>query len=109
MSTQYAGPNHNQRNSTTSSGVATFAKTKRPYDPTDNRTRGYKFLWAVYPDYWKDTWGQKPVLGYVRADSEFHAVYAAYDKGLSHPNNCTFGLEVVQQDPSKFIKRVRGN
>jgi hypothetical protein len=74
-------------------------KAKRPFDPTNNRGRGYGKLWAVYPDFWAKGWGQKPCLGHVRADTAYDAVYAAYDKGLSHPNNCSFGLEVVQQDP----------
>lgn len=73
-------------------------KTKRPYDPTNNKGRGYGKLWAVYPDQWPQKWGQIPLLGFVRADTEFDAVYAAYDKGLSHPNNCTFGLKLVLQD-----------
>lgn len=84
----------NQTRSIRNQGV----KAKRPYDPTNNKGRGYGKLWAVYPDYWKASWGDKPMLGMVRADTEFDAVYAAYDRGLSHPNNCTFGLEVVLQD-----------
>lgn len=71
------------------------ARPKRPYDPTDNKGRGYGKLWAVYPDYWPENWGQRPRLGFVRADTKFDAVYAAYDKGLSHPANCSFGLEII--------------
>lgn len=70
---------------------------KRPYDPTNNKGRGYKFLWAVYPDYWNSKWGNKPLLGFVRADSEFDAKYAAFDKGLLPVNN-TFGPEVILQE-----------
>lgn len=70
-------------------------KAKRPYDPTNNKGRGYGKLWSVWPDYWSDKWGQKPCLGHVRADTEYDAVYAAYDRGLSHPSNCTFGLQIL--------------
>ena len=80
-------------------------RTKRPYDPTDNKGRGYKFLWQVTPDYWKPSWGQIPVLGYVRADSEFHAKYAAYDKGLLIVN-ATFGPKVTKQAPKKFAEQA---
>lgn len=78
-------------------------RPKRPYDPTDNKGRGYKYSWAVYPDYWKQSWGPAPLLGYVRADSEFHAKYAAYDKNLL-PVNRTFGPKVVMQERKPFIK-----
>lgn len=71
-------------------------RPRRPYDPTDNKTRGYKNLYAIYPDYWKTSWGQKPLLGYVRADSTFHARYAAYDAGLLIVN-ATFGPDPVMQ------------
>ena len=37
-------------------------------------------------------WGPRPCLGFVRADTEFDAKYAAYDKGLLPVNN-TFGPE----------------
>lgn len=86
-------------NNTQTTFIPRVNKTKRPYDPTNNRERGYKFLWAVYPDYWPQKWGQRPTLGHVRADSKEDAVYAAYDRGLSHPSNCTFGLELVKLDP----------
>ena len=92
----------------------TFGKTlsaesinKRPYDPTNNKTRGFKFLWCVTPDYWKEKWGPIPVLGYVRAYSEFHAKYAAYDKGLL-PVNFTFGPKVTKQAPKKFGEGYQG-
>lgn len=84
-------------NQESSVNTGSVVRVKRPYDPTDNKGRGYKFSWAVYPDYWKDTWGQVPLLGFVRADSEFHARYAAYDKGLLPLNN-TFGPKVVLQE-----------
>jgi hypothetical protein len=76
-------------------------RAKRPYDPTNNKGRGYGFLWAVYPDYWAKTWGPRPCLGFVRADTEFDAKYAAYDKGLLPVNN-TFGPEVHLQKPKPF-------
>lgn len=75
--------------------------SKRPYDPTDNKQRGYRFLWAITPDYWKPSWGPIPTLGFVRADSEFHAQYAAYDKGLL-VQNATFGPKATKQAPKKY-------
>lgn len=78
-------------------------KKPRPVDFTNNKGRGYRYVYEVYPSYWKDSWGEKPLLGYVRADSEFHAVYAAYDKGLL-PLNFTFEPEVKKA--TKFIKGI---
>ena len=46
-----------------------------------------KFFY-IFPDYWKDSWGEKPCLGIVAAESEFHAERRAYDKGLL-PQNFT--------------------
>lgn len=83
--------------------VHTVPVAKRPYDPMDNKFRGYRYVWEVYPDYWKDSWGPKPLLGYVRADSEFNAAYAAYDKGLL-PYNSTFGPEIKKA--TKFVKDI---
>lgn len=69
---------------------------RRPYDPTDNKWRGYRNSYAIYPDYWKQSWGPRPLLGYVKADSAFNAKYAAYDAGLLIVNG-TFGPEPVLQ------------
>jgi hypothetical protein len=44
------------------------------------------FKWAVYPDYWKASWGEKPLLGHVYADSEFYAIREAYNRGLLTQN-----------------------
>lgn len=41
-----------------------------------------KFKWAIYPDYWKESWGHRPMLGIVYADDEFYAAREAYTKGL---------------------------
>lgn len=54
-----------------------------------------KFKWAIYPDYWKDKWGPKPVLGTVYADDEFIAEREAYNKGLLTVN-FTFKPEPVK-------------
>lgn len=81
-------------------------RTPRPYDPTNNRGRGYEHLWAIYPDYWNEKkWGPKPLLGHVRADTEFDAKYAAYDKGLLIVN-CTFGPEPVLQASGVYAERT---
>jgi hypothetical protein len=60
---------------------------KRPYDPTYNQGCGFRGVWEVYPDDNWDTknWGPAPLLGYVRADNEYWAVYAAYNKGIARP------------------------
>ena len=43
---------------------------------------GFSKSFAIYPDFWKREWGPRPLLGYVRADNEFYARYAAYNAGL---------------------------
>lgn len=43
---------------------------------------GLRNLYAIYPSPWKESWGRKPCLGTVRADSVHFAKYAAYDNGL---------------------------
>jgi len=79
-------------------------RPRRPYDYSDNKGRGYEYLWAVYPDYWKSSWGPKPLLGYVRADSAFNARYAAFDKGLL-PRNDTFEPEVVLKQERNYTRK----
>lgn len=47
--------------------------------------------YAIYPSYWKGSWGKVPLLGIVAADDEFLAERLAFDKGiLPGPYNCTF-------------------
>ena len=53
----------------------------------------YKF--AVYPDYWKESWGRRPLLGYVMADDAFYAKREAYNQGLL-TLNYTFRPKVVR-------------
>jgi hypothetical protein len=52
--------------------------------PTFNRSfyGSGKFRFAIYPDYWKDSWGKPPLLGHVWADDEFYAVREAYNRKL---------------------------
>jgi hypothetical protein len=75
----------------------------------DNNNRGRAHLWEIYPDYWKKTWGELPLLGIVAADSEFDAIRAAYDAKLL-PYNFTFGPKPVLRkkrsldEPEKEIR-----
>lgn len=73
-------------------------------DPTDNKQRGYTYLWAIYPSYWKKEWGEEPLLGRVRADSEFDAIRAAYDKGFLKVN-FTFEPRAIKIQPLKRPQR----
>jgi hypothetical protein len=70
-----------------------------PPSHTPYRSRSFyghgKYRWAIYPDYWKEKWGKRPLLGHVWADDEFYAVREAYNKGLLTVN-FTFGPEPVK-------------
>lgn len=48
----------------------------------NNNYRGTRFKYAIYPDWWPESWGEPPLIGHVRADSEFDAIRAAYDADL---------------------------
>jgi hypothetical protein len=78
---------------------------KRLYDPTYNNGCGFRGVWEVYPGEGWDIqkWGQPPLLGYVRADNENWAVYAAYNKGIARPNS-TFQLRICKA--KKFISNI---
>ena len=76
----------------------------RPYDSMDNKWRGYRYIWEVYPEVWSTSWGNKPLLGYVRADSEFNAYYSAFDKELGMSWNFPFGVTVNKA--TKFVKGI---
>lgn len=73
-----------------------FGNEETSSRPSPNRRRRPlgKYRWAVYPDYWKDSWGKKPLLGHVIADDEFYAIREAYNRGLL-PVNFTFQPQVV--------------
>lgn len=57
-------------------------------------------LYAIYPDYWPEKWGDKPLLGHVRAYEPFYAVRKAYDHGLVRVN-FTFSVKAIE------VKHVR--
>lgn len=74
-----------------------FRETATGQKPQRRRPLG-KYRWAVYPDYWKESWGKKPLLGYVTADDEFYAEREAYNRGLLIVNY-TFRPEVIKLGP----------
>lgn len=76
--------------------VAAFAYTqyKQFFGRGENR-------YAIYPDYWKDSWGRPPLLGIVAADDEFLAVKLAFDKGILNPYNCSFQPKIKYLGPNK--------
>ena len=86
--------------------TVTAVKPKRVYDEENNKYCGYRGVWEVYPDSrWDETkWGEKPLLGYVRADNEFWALYSAYNKGIANPFNATFGY--VIEKAKKFVSNI---
>ena len=75
--------------------------------PSSERTHNPDMkLFAVYPDYWKVKWGDKPLLGYVRATDSFSAERKAYDIGLM-PVNFTIRPEVQEvTSPVKKYKKT---
>lgn len=83
-------------------------KPKREFDPTNNMYCGFRGVWEVYPDEnngWDiKKWGPAPLLGYVRADDEFWALYAAYNKGIANAFNTTFGY--VIEKAKKFVVNI---
>lgn len=60
--------------------------------------------YAIYPSYWKDTWGKAPLLGIVFADDPYLAEKRAYDRGiLPSPCNCTFQAKVKLLGPARRV------
>ena len=91
-----------------SANSATKSDKPRRSDSRDNKWRGYRYVYEVYPDNgWDPKWGDKPFLGYVRADSEFNAKYAAYDAGLL-PYNVTFGPQVRRVTKHLDLEKIFG-
>ena len=79
----------------TSEEKEAFLNYRNFFGPGDNK-------YAVYPSYWKDSWGKKPILGIVFADNEFLAEKLAYDIGiLPTPFNCTFQPNIVYLGANK--------
>lgn len=80
-------------------------KKRKTFDPSNNKFCGFRGVWEIYPDdNWNvKKWGPKPLLGYVRADDEYWAIYAAYNKGIALPN-CTFGY--VAKKAQKFVRNI---
>lgn len=51
--------------------------------------------YLVVPDYWKPSWGNRPVLGIVYADDVFDGERRAYDNGLLRMN-FTFKPKLIE-------------
>lgn len=80
-------------------------KPRRPYDDTNNQGCGYRGVFEIYPGEGWDAkkWGPAPLLGYARADNEYWAKFAAYNKGIARPNN-TFELRI--EKAKKFVADI---
>lgn len=63
-------------------------------------------LYEITPDYWKKEWGEKPVLGYVRAYDAFSATRKAYDMTLL-PVNFTFSAYAKEVKEQKYKKNYK--
>lgn len=91
-----------------STAEATPIKPKKPIDYENNKYCGYRGVWEVYPDVnngWDEKkWGPAPMLGYVRADDPYWALYAAYNKGIANAFNATFGY--VIEKAKKFVANI---
>jgi hypothetical protein len=62
---------------------------------------GYgRHVWAIYPDYWPESWGRPPLFGYVSADDKFCAERVAFDAGIV-PDNDTFRPRPVKSFPRR--------
>lgn len=67
-------------------------KPKQSFDKPHNPDMK---LYAIYPDYWKEKWGERPLLGHVRATDKFSATRKAYDNNLVRVN-ITFKPDPVE-------------
>lgn len=75
-----------------------YHQPKQPVNPPKYfmcMSGGGQTLFAIYPDYWKKSWGEKPILGYVWSSDEYWATYDAYDKGII-PRNDTIKPKPVR-------------
>lgn len=63
-----------------------------------DRSNMEKFI--VVPDYWKSSWGDRPVLGVVYANNAFEGERMAYDKGLLRVN-FTFKPKLIPAKPNR--------
>ena len=89
-----------------------------PSAPSDREDRGTaeqyrqfygrgEFRYAVYPDFWKNSWGKVPLLGIVSADNEFLAERLALDRGFLKPVGSNFrfkNLGVNRAEERRFNK-----
>lgn len=98
-----------------------MSKQQRQKHVAANMTKVYNHLawygdkiWSVFPGTWNNSWGPRPNLGYVKADSKYWARYAAYDAGILPRGDVTPILEPTEMEPgtyqevkSKYGKRLQ--
>lgn len=63
-------------------------------DAANRKSRSKPLFFYIFPDYWKESWGEKPCLGIVAAENEFHAERRAYDREILRLN-LTIGPKAV--------------
>lgn len=61
-----------------------------------NQNRPRNSLFAIYPDYWKEKWGEPPLLGHVYADNAFNAIRRASVNDDIYRTNITFNPIAVK-------------
>lgn len=74
----------------------------QPQQQTDAREM---FSFKLQPQYWPAKYGEKPLLGVLKAPDEFTAIRMGYNRGMWIPN-FTFQVEAVQitsEDAQKLI------
>lgn len=71
-----------------------------------NQGRPKTSLYAIYPDYWKVSWGEPPLLGHVYAEDAFNAVRrASVIKGIYHHNFTFKPLAIKVKSKSITLNR----
>lgn len=79
----------------------------RPRGPRSFYGSG-KSKWAIYPAFWKKSWGDIPLIGYVYADDEFYAEREARARNYV-PLNWDMEIEWVMfskpREPKPFEQR----
>ena len=69
-------------------------ETKKPEVKARNFYGSGKYKYEIYPDHWKKSWGEEPMLGIIYADEEFYAIREAYSRGLLPYNYSIYPVAV---------------
>ena len=84
--------------------MASYKHVDRQFKGKPKGERPKLDLFAIYPDFWPQDWGNPPLLGFTHAENDFQALRKAEYNGTYHANY-SFGAVAIKVESRKVRLR----